>query len=619
MRGVGEIGAKEDFMKRFIWWLSAVWSVAAVALLAFDVEANPRKGAALEWFPAALKNPSGELSGAGLPNGESLNGELPSAGLPEDSRKAEAPLDFEFSAGSMFDEAAESGAAVPGEETGAETLNVDSDATSEEYSGGLEIHSIQDFWTHYEVSDSFRDRYADGEPWREGEENLFVLYHLHEHLRPVRLEEWALPESALEALDSLEKPELNRRRLDAFWIHGRLLSATWTELEERVAFRYHVSGYFTCLIELDDGRKTTLFCESIPRALQKPDALREPPRVGAIAIFLKKGDAALNKTIPARDGVEEKKLASLVMAGKRLAWFPDTLLGNAGLDCGLMDELDREELPPDAKRSKIVDTRLTLRNREYFYQMMNTVFKTPPERLEEIIDDVQANAPDEYFEKLDYARPAVRNGKPVRYSSVIPLFNRPVKERGNFFYLKGIARRILPIRVEDEDVNQRFGITHYYEVFLFPDETPETPLVVLVPELPKDVKPGSDLGYYVELAVPAFFFNTWSYEKGETEEGKPIRRLAPLLIGGIPSRTLSAVYTPDLYWFYVLGSVVFGLFFFLSIVLFIVSGRNDREYARNRQKNYSLPEGADFREEVEQSPEEKEIGFEEWVKMNEQK
>ncbi len=576
-------------MKRFSFILTAAVGFLTAVLFSLAAAENTEKGTSLEWFPTVLEEPASERRPDDRNVVQARDGQLPAE---EDTLRG---LD------DTFENAMK---ANPGQET-------------EESSEVLEINSIQDFWNHYEVSDSFRDHYADGEAWKESEENLFVLYHLHEHLRLVRLEEWALPESALETLDSLEKTDLNKRRLDAFWIHGKLLGVEWTELEAKVAFRYRISGYFTCRVELDDGRKVTLFCESVPRAFLKPDALQVPPRVGAIALFLKKGDAALNVKAAAENTKEEKSIASLVMAGKRLAWYPDTLLGNAGLDCGLMDDLDREELPPDAKRSRAADTRLTLRNREYFYQMMNTVFRMSPEKLEQIVDDVQQNAPEEYFEKIQYARPAMKDGKPIRYSSVIPLFNRPVKERGNFFYLKGIARRILPIRVEDEDINQRFGITHYYEVFLFPDETPETPLVVLVPELPPDVKPGSDLGYYVELAVPAFLFNTWSYEKGENEEGKPIRRLAPLLIGGMPARTISTVYTPDLYWFYVIGSVIFGLFFLLSFVLFIQSGKNDREYARNRQKNYSLPEGTAFSDEVRLAPEERELGFEEWVKKNE--
>ncbi len=482
------------------------------------------------------------------------------------------------------------------------------------------LDTIQDYWKLYEVSDSFRNRYTDGETWLPDEDALFFFYHLKNRIRLERLESWALPDTALAELDTVtETSALNARRFDAFWVSGKLLSAEKTELEERIAFRYDVDSYYTCQLILDDGRKATLFCHTIPRAFQKPGVLtgeeKTAPKVGVIALFMKKGLASENvkKTKNAENVDKPEEMASLFLLGNRLAWYPDTLLGNAGMDYGLFDDLDRTELPPEALRSVSADTRLSLRNRECFYQLMNTVFRMPPEKLQKIVADVQENAPDEHFEQLGLPEPKMKDGKrPTRYSSVAPLFNRPVKERGNFFFVKGIARRIVAIRVEDLDINNRFGITHYYEIFMFPDETPQSPIVVLTPELPPGVQPGSDMGYYVELAVPAFFFNTWGYIKGENEEGKPIRRLAPLLIGGVPKQTVSTVYTPDLKWFYVIGISVFGGMFVFSTIFYILSSRSDQEYSRNRQRMYALPEGSRFENEVEKMPESEEIGFEQW-------
>ncbi|MDO4628711.1 MAG: hypothetical protein Q4C70_05970 [Planctomycetia bacterium] len=522
------------------------------------------------------------------------------------------------------------------------------------------LDTIQDYWRLYEVSDSFRNRYTDGEAWLPGEDALFFFYHLKNRIRLERLESWALPDTALVELDLLtEKLALNARRFDAFWVSGKLLSAEKTALEERVAFRYDVDSYYTCRLILDDGRRATLFCHTIPRAFQKPGVLtgdvKTAPRVGVIALFMKKGPVSeyVKRTENVRnvenaDSVQNaeteqgagsvqgtgslqdagnaerpEEMASLFLLGNRLAWYPDTLLGNAGMDYGLFDDLDRTELPPEALRSASADTRLSLRNRECFYQLMNTVFRMPPEKLQKIVTDVQENAPDEHFEQLGLPEPKMKDGKrPTRYSSVAPLFNQPVKERGNFFYVKGVARRIVAIRVEDADINNRFGITHYYEIFMFPDETPQSPIVVLTPELPPGVQPGNDRGYYVELAVPAFFFNTWGYIKGENEEGKPIRRLSPLLIGGIPKQTVSTVYTPDLMWFYVIGISVFGGMFIFSTIFYFMSSRADQEYSRNRQRMHALPEGSRFENEVEKMPETEEIGFEQWcenVKKEEEK
>ena len=527
--------------------------------------------------------------------------------LPNPVSVSDPPENVEFLGGGAFKEG------VAADEASDETQETE----DEDY---VELNSIQDFWNLYEVSDSFRERYSDGTPWSPDEENLFFFYHLQEHITQERLEEWAKPENALDDLDTIQNPELNARRFDAFWINGRLLSVEKTDLEEDVAFRYRIASFYTCKLELNDGRHVTLFCQQIPRALQKPGVLASKPKVGLIALFLKKGEATENVLVPDPDKPDEKKeLASMFMIGRRLAWYPDTLLGNAGFDEGLFDDLDREELAEDAKRSAMVDTRLSSRNRECFYQMMNTVFHLPPDSLAKIVADVEANAPDEHFEKINYPghEKMLKEGKrPKRYSSVIPLFNQPAKERGHFFFLKGIARRIVPIRVDDSDVNNRFGINHYYEIFLFPDETPDSPMVVLVPELPPGVTPGSDMGYYVELEVPAFFFNTWSYEKGKSQDGKQLRRLSPLLIGGIPAQTVSVVYTPDLTWFLVIGGTVFSALFICSIILFFITSRENQIAQQNRMKMYSLPEGTQFQDEVDDAPKENEMGFEEWVQKN---
>ncbi|MCR5163125.1 MAG: hypothetical protein K6C40_03810 [Thermoguttaceae bacterium] len=527
----------------------------------------------------------------------------------------DAPENVEFLGGGAFKEN------PAGDETADETGNETGEESPEpEDEDFVELNSIQDFWNLYDVSASFRERYTDEAPWSYEEGLLFFFYHLQEHITQERLEEWAKTESELADLDAIHGPELNPKRFDAFWIYGRLLSFEKTKLEEAIKFRFGVPSFYTCKLELNDGRHVTLFCQQIPRALQKPGALASKPRVGLIALFLKKGEKEENVSIPdPKNPGEKKELASMFMLGRRLAWYPDTLLGNAGFDEGLFDDLDREELPEDAKRSAMVDMRLTMRNRECFYQMMNTVFHMPPDSLAKIVADVEANAPDEHFEKINYPghEKLLKEGKrPKRYSSVVPLFNQPAKERGHFFFLKGVARRILPIRVDDSDVNNRFGIDHYYEIFIFPDETPESPIAVLVPELPLGVKPGNDMGYYVELEIPAFFFNTWSYEKGKTPDGKPLRRLTPLLIGGIPAQTVSTVYTPDLTWFLVIGGTVFTALFIFSTILFFVSSRENEIAQRNRMKMYSLPEGTRFENEVQDAPEEKEMGFEEWVQKN---
>jgi hypothetical protein len=106
------------------------------------------------------------------------------------------------------------------------------------------------------------------------------------------------------------------------------------------------------------------------------------------------------------------------------------------------------------------------------------------------------------------------------------------------------------IRVDDPDIQARFGIDHYYEVevflpldknvrFVAPDDPEgklftDFPFVVCVPELPEGMQAGEDI--HVSIAFSGFFIKVWAYRTefmtgDQARTDRPRLQFSPLLIG----------------------------------------------------------------------------------------
>ncbi|MDO5114023.1 MAG: hypothetical protein Q4E67_06570 [Planctomycetia bacterium] len=444
---------------------------------------------------------------------------------------------------------------------------VDSVVAEREEETSAPLETIHDYWNLYEISSSVRESYQDGVAWQPTENLLLFQFRIRE-MPLTLLEKWSQPLEALSRWETYTQEECNAHRFEAFRIDGTLKDVQKFSYPPEVTQRYRVSEYYLCQIALVDGREIQLFCNRIPEVLQKETLPQSSIRVGAYALMLKKGEMAEGKPI-------------FYLLTNRLSWYPDTPLGKLGMDYGLFDDLDSQELSANATRSRSRDLRLSLRNRECFYQMLYTVGRIPPEEWKAILRESLATTPPE------------RREKDSSHHSVVPLFVKPIQERGNFFWLRGVARQIVPVQVEDEDIVERLGITRYYEIFLYPQDSQDNPVTVLVRRLPKNIVPGDAPGYRVELTVPAFFFNTWGYRSMD-EEGKPIVRLTPLLIGG-PPKLVPPPKPNTMLWFQLLAGVIFALLLILATGSYFQFTRKDKEFwEKNIAKNLSLPEGAEM-------------------------
>lgn len=368
------------------------------------------------------------------------------------------------------------------------------------------LRGPRDVLEAFGITESFWERVVDGQPVQPGEEELLfrVLWHTRV-FQPTDWEEWAqdLPDwSAMAA-------QAKSLRGEMFRITGWVTHVKSEEFPKELAERLGSKTYFVCDVESESGQSYTVYTRRIPRAWQPGLAMKAQTRI--YGIFFKLVEEPTNRIQP-------------VLITDRPAWFPDTLLGRLGMDCALLDDITLEAtsqrfLSPSKTASEEEDPleqfRLTGRDRECFYQLLAAVERSKPGEL---------------FEQAQ--KELARSGQTT--FSVIPLFNDAPRQQGKLVLLMGTARRIEKVDVPDPDIRQRFGIDHYYTIYLFTEDSQDYPLVFCVRYLPPGVMPGEGPRFAVDLAVAGFFYKTWAFRSQRAlspEAPRDAWQLAPLLIG----------------------------------------------------------------------------------------
>lgn len=257
---------------------------------------------------------------------------------------------------------------------------------------------------------------------------------------------------------------------------GRLVDARYVPIGGDDQTKYGLTGCWDVQCTLDDGRAARIVAVDAPVAWRD-----EPARGDRISAF----------------GVgSHEQPGATVWTTARVAWRPDTPLGNLGVDVGQLSLVD------DRTRLQRTDT-------EPFYEILAAV------------------------EKLADAELTLPQG-PV--TPVAPLFNKPAEQRGKRVVLEGNVRRAVRIDVTDAALVERFGIDHYYEIELFTDDSQGSPLVACVRRLPAEFPLGDAV--YQRIRVGGFFFKVWAYELTLPRESvateppdKKRFQLAPLILG----------------------------------------------------------------------------------------
>lgn len=410
------------------------------------------------------------------------------------------------------------------------------------------IADPRDLLQLYEIDKSHFDRLTNGVAWQEGEGEL--LYRIMFRLRDFRLmdiEAWTRPLDSVAALAA--RPE------DAwgefYQLKGRVTGVKLCEPLPEVMDRFEMKHYYQVEFLLgEDAQPAIVFTQTIPEAW-KPDQPIDQ-RAGAKGMFLKLAATGAQPTP--------------VFVAPRVAWYPQTLLGDLEMDYGLFDDLkpeetaDQEDSRAKSRPHRDVNAmRLTSRTGECFYQMMAAIHRARPGEL------------------LQKAKESLKKeGK--KNSSVVPLFNEADQHRGQLVLLSGTVRQVIPVRVTEEDLQTRFGIQQYYQVTLFTDDSQGNPLVFCVPSLPKGMPVPEDRSYAESVTVAGFLFNTWAYRRESSSSEDAVRwQLAPLLLGQEPvwhprpTRSTSLV-----------AGLVFGGLFVLALggiwVALWLSQRGDKEF-----------------------------------------
>jgi hypothetical protein len=262
-----------------------------------------------------------------------------------------------------------------------------------------------------------------------------------------------------------------------------------------LAEQFGFGTYYECQLKLEGTATPVLvYTRRVPELWRK--GLPSEQRGFAWGLFLKLGS-------------NDPALPTPMFVAPRLEWRCDGLLGDLGMDFGLLASL-RSNRP------------LVSQEQEAFYAMMAAVARAAPGELSK-----QADAE------------LRRSGR--RAESVVPLFNQPDAQAGRLVVLEGTARSVVDVPVDDPAVAARYGISHYYQITLFTFGTPDepdadsqgNPLVVCVERLPLGMPVGDDPKFSEPVRVAGFFLKKWAYPIAQPG-GKTVLQLAPLVIGQEP-------------------------------------------------------------------------------------
>jgi hypothetical protein len=139
--------------------------------------------------------------------------------------------------------------------------------------------------------------------------------------------------------------------------------------------------------------------------------------------------------------------------------------------------------------------------------------------------------------------------------------------RGTLIHRRGVLQSVM-LHETDEETN-RYGLSRYYQGWMFTDDQPTNPTVVVFARLPEGISPGEGLSQ--EISIDAFYFKLLAFR---SKDGKT--RFAPMLVGDMPTlREKSHVIGPSLAQ--ALGTVaVVGL---LMAAYLVWQRRQDRDFS----------------------------------------
>lgn len=188
-----------------------------------------------------------------------------------------------------------------------------------------------------------------------------------------------------------------------------------------------------------------------------------------------------------------------------------------------------------------------------------------PDYLKTVRDDFPFVKPDvdAWFQLLDVLRGADRQelaAASVGRVTYVQMLQQPDVYRGRLVTVRGIMRRANRVPAPDND----YGIEHYYQTWITPQDDPNNLVVAYCLQLPEGFPIGMKLEESVELA--GFFFKRWVYPA----QDKP--RTAPVVLAKSVvwhERPVAAAPPPDDSPRSIVTMVLVAVFFALTVTLYV--------------------------------------------------
>jgi hypothetical protein len=353
---------------------------------------------------------------------------------------------------------------------------------------GAGVGTATELFRLFGMDDDFFKKFRDAELWDDDEDDPLarVLVRLAQ-VKLADLARWTVRD--FNASDIVSQPRKFSGQI--LRLEGRVRRVTRIKPSVAQVDRYDLEKYYRCEMNLkNDAGDVVLFANHVPEHWKLDAPTSEP--ASAAALFLKRGPD------------DKSRRRALYFAADRVAWHPDTLLGNLKMDYGLFDTVRHERAITDSER-------------ECFFQLLAAAGRSPSEEMVAPAGDV-----------VDAT------------SRLVALMAKPEAHEGELHSFRGVARRAVKIHVNDPSTIRRFGFDHYFELVVFVEldgyqkiagkKVSNHPVVFCVRQLPSEMPTGENIAEMVRAS--GFMFKKWRYTTQLTgEKGGGVNVASPLLIG----------------------------------------------------------------------------------------
>lgn len=411
-----------------------------------------------------------------------------------------------------------------------------------------------------------------------------ILYRLS-RLSPATLEQYRSPSVPLRAL--AENPSSHRFQI--MTLRGRLRHLEPIAVPPEMSQRLEFDRYWRAVIVLptESDAAVELYVRDLPEGWRA--GAHDDDAVRVEAMFVKRG-------------VETEGRRQLVFVGQRIGWLPDRVdvsrgitadhvkLASAGFDVSLFDIVRNVNGLAIAKSE-----------REPFYQMLAAVKRlgvaesgkvTSPAAIESL------TVPPPDVPPPDVPPPDV---PPFEIAG---LLQKPKQQHGRRMLVRGTARAVKRVMIDDEDLQSRFGLTQYFEVDVLVSLGDQTvrlgkegpvlansfPVTCCVLEIPAEWQARLVAnGVYrlrEEAMVDGYFYKLWGYRSEGTDQfaresksaGATPLQVSPMFLAVRAIRTLPSTEKPESGTF--LGTLFLAAMALVGVVVWVFHRSDARRRVR---------------------------------------